>query len=101
MEQKYDMSYLIIDNIYDKLEIKLAKGEYLYIYYDGIRDDSFEINYINNNMILKDYIDNFILVKNNKTLYKRYISPIPFENKERVKIVINQCQNFNNSIPRY
>ena len=73
MEQKYDMSYLIIDNIYDKLEIKLKKGEYLYIYNDGIKDDSFEINYINNNMIIKDYIDNFILVKNNKTLYKRYI----------------------------
>ena len=91
MEQKYSTEYIFIDNIYDKLEIKLAKGEYLYIYYDSLRNDPFEIIYINNNIIMKNYIDNFILVKNNKTSNIKYISPTPFENKKNVKIQINQC----------
>ena len=91
MEQKYNMDYIFIDNIYDKLEIKLTKGEYLYIYYDSLRDDPFEINYINNNIILKNYIDNFILVRNNKTSNIKYINPTPIDNKKSVKIQINQC----------
>ena len=50
---------LYLENLYDKLDIKLAPGEYLYLYYKVFNEDLFEINYINNSIISSAYNFNF------------------------------------------
>ena len=81
---------LYIENIYDKLETKLAHGEYLYIYYVDNREDIFEINYIKNDIIFSSYKFNFYLIKQNMT-DKKYI--IPYLNRKKTRVQINHCKS--------
>ena len=79
-----------IENIYDKLKINLTQGEYLYVYYNSLREDDLEITYINHhNYILNSmYEYNFNLIKKNST--KKYI--ISNKNKKAIRLQINQCK---------
>ena len=91
MLYNYYEQQLYIENIYDKLEIKLTQGEYLYIYYDDEREDIFEINYIKDDIIFSSYQFNFYLIKKNLTNAK-YI--IPFMNRKKTRVQINHCKSF-------
>ena len=77
---------LYIENIYDKLEIKLTEGEYLYIYYDSLREDDIEINYINDSTIHTNYKYNFLMIKKNMK-NKLYISNL---NKINIHFIIKR-----------
>ena len=77
---------LYIENIYDKLEIKLTEGEYLYVYYDSLREDDIEINYINDIQIHTDYKYNFLVIKKNMK-NKLYISNL---NKMNTHFIIKR-----------
>ena len=90
MLYNYYEQQLYIENIYDKLEIKLTQGEYLYIYYDNEREDIFEINYIKDDIIFSSYKFNFYLIKKNLTNTK-YI--IPYINRKKTKVQINHCKS--------
>ena len=91
MEYNYNYEHkLYIENIYDKLDINLAKGEYLFIYYDNFREDVVEVNYINNGIINSGYKYNFNLIRRNMT-NKKYI--IPNMNKKKTRIQINHCKS--------
>ena len=81
---------LYIDNIYNKLDIKLAKGEYLFIYYEANREDAIEVNYINDCIINYGNKYNFNLVKQNMTS-KKYIIPLIY--KKKLRVGINQCKS--------
>ena len=88
MDLNYYESQLYIENIYDKLDIKLAQGEFLYIYYYASIEDIFEINYITNNIISTNFKYNFYCMKANITEAKYIISKI---NREETRIQINHC----------
>ena len=90
MLYNYYEQELYIENIYDKLEIKLAQGEYLYIYYDEEREDIFEINYIKNDILFSSYKFNFYLIKKNLTNIK-YI--IPYLNRKKTRVQIKHCKS--------
>ena len=79
---------LYVENIYDKLDYKLAKGEYLFIYYEYNREDAIEINYLNDFIINSGNKYNFNLVKQNM-INKKYI--IKNFDKKKLIIQINQC----------
>ena len=83
----YDENILYIENIYDKLETELTQGEYLYIYYDSLKEDDIEINYINNAIINTAYKYNFIPIKKNMKEKKLIFSNI---NQKIFKLLINQ-----------
>ena len=83
-------SKFYLENIYDKLEVKLAKGEYLYIYYDALDENIFEINYINNTIITSSFQYNFNLIKHNATK-NEFI--IPNINIMKTKLTIYQCKS--------
>ena len=84
----YFENQIYIENIYDNLEVQLAKEEYLYIYYDVLDEDLFEINYISNNIISSAYKFNFNLIKKNMT-EKKFI--IPKINIKKTKFRIHHC----------
>ena len=83
----YSQSILYMENIYNKLETELAKGEYLYIYYDSLKEDDIEINYINNAIINTAYKFNFISINKNMKEKKLFFSN---KNLKEFKLQINQ-----------
>ena len=83
----YSQSILYMENIYNKLETELAKGEYLYIYYDSLKEDDIEINYINNAIINTAYKFNFIPINKNMKEKKLFFSN---KNLKEFKLQINQ-----------
>ena len=85
----YSERQLYIENIYDKLETTLSNGEYLFLYYNSLNENLFEINYISNNIIVADFKFNFNLVKSNK---KGGNFIIPRINREKTKIEIHHCK---------
>ena len=91
MEEDYYENILYLENIYNKLEINLTQGEYLYIYYDTNREDILELNYIKNKIILSDYKYNFILMKKDNLSVNQYI--IPNLKRRKINLQINHCNN--------
>ena len=83
---------LYLENLYDKLDIKLAPGEYLYLYYKVFNEDLFEINYINNSIISSAYNFNFFLVKNNNNIEKNKFI-VPYINRKETKLRIYHCKS--------
>ena len=80
---------LYIENYYNKLQINLTKNEYLYIYYDTLKENDIEINYINNSLINTNYKYNFKLIhKNQNTIQKKFI--FSNLNDETIRLIINQ-----------
>ena len=71
-----------LENIYDNLEVNLAKGEYLYIYYNALDENIFEINYINNTIITSSFQYNFNLIKHNTTKNEFIITNINIMNQK-------------------
>ena len=98
MELNYSSDILYMENLYDKLEIKLAKGEYLYLYYSYYRQDIFEINYIYNKMIISGFKYNFNLIKANASEKQLIIQNL---SKKKTRIQINHCDKSSNKIKIY
>ena len=93
MELNYYKSELDFENIYNKLEINLTQGEYLYFYYDTDEENIFEINYIKSEIILSDYKYNFIFVKKNSLSDNKYFISNINENIIRTQINLCKCIN--------
>ena len=99
MSFDYPSEEVYIENLYNKLETKLAKGEYLYLYYSFDEQDIFEINYINNIIITSKFKYNFNILKANKAERKLIIPNI---NTKKIRIKINKCNSqANNNIKIY
>ena len=99
MSFDYPSEEVYIENLYNKLETKLAKGEYLYLYYNYHQQDIFEINYINNIIITSKFKYNFNILKANKAERKLIIPNI---NTKKITIKINKCNSqANNNIKIY
>ena len=62
---------IYIGNIYEKLDINLTQGEYLYIYYNALREDNITINYIHDGLFYSDYKYNLYHLRQNET--KKFI----------------------------
>ena len=86
----YLKNQLYIDNIYDKLDIKLAKEEYLFFYYWG-EVEYIEVNYLNNYIMSSSYRNNFYLIKQNNLEDKNFI--IPYLNEKKIRLKINHCKS--------
>ena len=93
MELNYYKSELDFENIYNKLEINLTQGEYLYFYYDTDEEDIFEINYIKSEIILSDNKYNFVLIKKNSLSDNKYFISNINENIIRTQINLCKCIN--------
>ena len=93
MELNYYKSELDFENIYNKLEINLTQGEYLYFYYDSDEENIFEINYIKSEIILSDNKYNFVFIKKNSLSDNKYFISNINENIIRTQINLCKCIN--------
>ena len=82
------------ENVYEKLDINLTEGEYLYIYYDALREDCIKINYINDSIISSDYKYNLYHLKQNET--KKFILSNKID--KSIKFKIRQYKTNANSL---
>ena len=82
------------ENVYEKLDINLTEGEYLYIYYDALREDCIKINYINDSIISSDYKYNLFHLKQNET--KKFILSNKID--KSIKFKIKQYKTNANSL---
>ena len=82
------------ENVYEKLDINLTEGEYLYIYYDALREDCIKINYINDSIISSDYKYNLFHLKQNET--KKFILSNKID--KSIKFKIRQYKTNANSL---
>ena len=85
---------IYIGNIYEKLDINLTQGEYLYIYYNELREDNIKINYIQDGIISSDYKYNLYHYKQNENRKMIYIN----KSNRTIKLSIKQYSSKSNSL---
>ena len=111
-QQTYKQININLENIYNKLEVELVKGEHLYIYYLSFPFNTIQVNYLRDNITESDngytfhYIpnnkDKSIIINNNYGYFTDIIYQINFcglrDTKQEVIMSYNNPSNPENNI---